>query len=243
MHSMAVDPVHDEYFVGNSFAQAVLAFRASASGEAPPLRIIQGLNTKLAGGGRLDVDPQNNELFVRGNDGSILVFRREAQGDEAPVRILSGPNTQLSGGDSGVAVDPVNNVLVVAQGPGDDGASSGSLLIFQRTAAGDTAPIGIIRGPKTGLHSANQIQVYPPRRQIIVAAPGVGERGPDYVKGFIAVWSLDDRGDVPPRAIIKGPNSGLVRPRGVAINPQHKEIFVADMGRNALLTFSLPQIF
>lgn len=242
MHSMAMDPVHDEYFVGNSFAQAVLSYRASASGEVPPLRVIQGPNTKLAGGGRLDVDPQNNELFVRSNDGSILVFRREAQDDEAPVRILSGPHTQIGGGDSGVAVDPVNNLLVVAQGP-DDGNRSGSLLIFQRTAAGDTAPIGIIRGPKTGLHSANQIQVYAPRREIIVAAPGVGERGPDYVKGFIGVWSLDDRGDVAPRAIIKGPNTGLVRPRGLAISAQHKEIFVADMGRNALLTFSLPQIF
>jgi len=240
MHSMVVDPVHDEYFVGNSFGQAILAYRGSASGDAPPLRIIQGAHTKLASG-RLDVDPQHNEIFVRG-DRTILVFRREADGDEAPIRTLSGPDTQLRGGDSGIAVDPVDNLMVVGQGPSAKGGS-GSLLIFNRAERDNAAPLGVISGPKTGLNSVNQIQIYPAKREIVVAMPGVGDRGPDYVPGGIVVWSLDDRGDVAPRAIIKGPASGLIRPRGVAIDPQHKEIFVADMARNALLTFYMPQIF
>lgn len=237
---MIVDPIHDEYFVGNSFGQAILAYRASASGDVRPLGVIQGSQTKLTSG-RIDEDPLHNELFFR-SDRAALVFRRQADGDEAPIRILSGLDTPLAVGDSGIAVDPVNNLLVLGQGPSSKGGS-GSLLIFNRTDEGDTKPLGVIRGPKTRLNSANQIQIYPAKREIVVAMPGVGDRGPEFIPGAIGVFSLDDRGDVSPRAIITGPASGLIRPRGVAINPQHKEIFVADMARNALLTFYMPQIF
>ena len=242
MHSLAVDPVHDEIFVTNSFAQAVLAFRGSASGEEAPVRIIQGPNTKLLRAGRLAVDPQHDELIVCG-DQAILVFRRDANGDVEPLRAIYGPKTQITGGDPAVAVDPVNDVIVLYQRSGDREEGDGSLLLFRRTDDGDVAPQAVIGGPKTGLRDIGQIQVYSPRREIIVAMPGHGERGPDQIHGFIGVWSLDDRGDAPPRAVIRGPNTGLMRPRGLAINPQYKEILVTDMGRNALFTFSLPQIF
>jgi len=34
-----------------------------------------------------------------------------------------------------------------------------------------------------------------------------------------------------------------VKPRGVAINPANKEIVVADMSLNSVLTFYFPEIF
>jgi len=47
MHGIVFDEVHDEIAVTNPFAQAILFFPADASGEATPLRIIQGPKTHL----------------------------------------------------------------------------------------------------------------------------------------------------------------------------------------------------
>ena len=37
--------------------------------------------------------------------------------------------------------------------------------------------------------------------------------------------------------------SQLKKPRGVALDPKHKELIVADMTLNAVLTYSFPEIF
>ena len=35
----------------------------------------------------------------------------------------------------------------------------------------------------------------------------------------------------------------MKKPRGVALNPKHKEVLVSDMRLNAVLTFSFPEIY
>ena len=35
----------------------------------------------------------------------------------------------------------------------------------------------------------------------------------------------------------------MKKPRGVVLNPKHKEIIVADMRLNAVLSFSIPEMF
>jgi hypothetical protein len=47
IHGLAYDPVHDEIVVPNALADAILVFRGSANGDEPPIRVIQGLRTKL----------------------------------------------------------------------------------------------------------------------------------------------------------------------------------------------------
>jgi hypothetical protein len=59
----------------------------------------------------------------------------------------------------------------------------------------------------------------------------------------VGVWSIHDRGDVPPRWMIGGPNGMLVQIRGVALDPKHKSVIVSDKRLNALLTYSFPEIF
>jgi hypothetical protein len=60
--------------------------------------------------------------------------------------------------------------------------------------------------------------------------------------GFVGVWSIDDAGDVPPRYRIGGPGE-LDKPRGIAVDPVHRAIYVSDKGLNAVLTYELPEIF
>ena len=236
MHDIRYDAIHDEFVVANPFAQAILTFRGGANGEEAPIRILQGPSTQLRGGSRLDIDPVHNELFVP-TGGSILVFRREAQGNEEPIRVIRGPNTRLREVSS-VAVDPVRNVVaagIIAVPRG------GGMATFNRTDSGDVKPRTVIRGPKTGIVRIIQIQILP-KGWIVAAQPGIREeQEPEGV--FVGVWHVNDNGDVAPRWKLSGPKSTLLKPRGVAVNPKHKELIIADMRLNSVLTYYFPEIF
>lgn len=60
---------------------------------------------------------------------------------------------------------------------------------------------------------------------------------------MIAVWNVTDHGDVPPRAAIKGPISGLIHAGGLAVDVKNREIFAADSVRNGVFTFLVPEFF
>jgi hypothetical protein len=261
IHDIRYDAVHDEIFVTQPRAQAILAFRGGADGEEAPIRIIQGPHTQLLGspgGGtldRLDVDVVHNEILVASGS-SVLAFPRDGNGDVAPLRVLRGPDTGLDF-PSSVVVDPVHNVLAVGNGysnyeklgegvvamrliarPGNPG----NLLLYNRTDEGNVKPRAVIQGPKTGIIRINQMQMYPPKGWIIVTQPGnVDAQEP--VGTFVGIWSINDNGDLPPRWILRGPKSLLMKPRGIVLDLKHKEMIVADMRLNAVLTYSFPEIF
>ncbi|MCH8268580.1 MAG: hypothetical protein IH846_13765 [Acidobacteria bacterium] len=239
MHDIRYDAVHDEMLVTNPFAKAIMTFRGGADGEEAPIRIIQGPQTQLGSNtDRLDVDPVHDEIYIP-NRNAILVFPREAEGDVAPIRIIQGPDTRLRRAGS-LAVDPINNLIVVGFSPFEN--ERGGLLIFNRTDSGNVKPRAVIQGPKTEIHRINQIQVYPPKGWIVATQPGIiDEQEPEGV--FIGVWSVNDNGDVPPRWKIGGPKSLMKKPRGVALNPKHKELIVADMRLNSVLTYYFPEMF
>ena len=249
MHDIRYDAIHDEILVTNPFAKAVLVFRGDANGEEAPIRIIQGPSTQLGPNtDRLDVDPVHNEIIVNTPD-AVLVYPREATGDVAPIRVIQGPDTELVRA-KGVAVDPVNNVIVVGLMKeygdttiiGKDVGGLGGLLVFGRTDNGNVKPKGIIRGLSTGIYIAEQLQVYPPRGWIVISqATDWAESEPEDT--FIGVWSIHDKGDVPPRWKIGGPKSTIKKPRGVALDPKHKELIVADMRLNSVLTYYFPEMF
>src|SRR5437762_2270112 len=77
---------------------------------------------------------------------------------------------------------------------------------------------------------------YGPKGWIIAAQPGIGDdEEPEGV--YVGVWGRDDNGDVPPRWRIGGPKSTLKKPRGVALDIKRKELIVADMRLNSVLTY------
>src|SRR5207249_2064497 len=110
----------------------ILTFRGSATGEEPPIRVIQGPHSQLQVPDTLEIDPVHNEIFVPDWGGLIHVFRLDANGDAAPVRNLQ------SGGR--VAVDPIHNVLVTGGTATVAGKRQAALLIYNRTDEGDVKP-------------------------------------------------------------------------------------------------------
>src|SRR5207302_7344674 len=96
---------------------------------------------------------------------------RERNGDVSPIRVIEGPDTKLTRAES-LSVDPVNDVLVVGFNKGERDPD-GAILIFNRTDNGNVKPRAVIRGPNSGIIRINQMAVYPPKRLIVAAMPGL----------------------------------------------------------------------
>lgn len=253
VHGLAYDPEHDEIIAPNPLADAILVFRGGADGDEAPIRVIQGSCTRLVNPHAVSLDLAHHEILVANLGGhSIAVFPWNASGNVAPTRFIAGPQTKL-GHVVGLGVDPATNLMAVA--------NSDEILIFNRTDDGNVAPRASIKGPNSGIKDEPwQLHVY--NGKIFLAASnhlhtnlysGVTLKE-GYTKvpedpwlnpelGFIGVWNITDHGDVPPRAVIGGPFSGLLHPTGLALDPSHGELFVTDGVRNALFSFLAPDFF
>ncbi len=232
MHDIRYNEVNDEIIVPNPFANAILVFRGGANGQEAPIRVIQGAKTQLDGPDRMDIDTVHREIFVPDGN-SVFVYPLDANGDTAPIRVIRGPDTQLAA--QSLAVDPLNNLLAVT-------GRDRSLLIFDRTANGNVKPLRVIKGANTQIDRINQMAIYPEGRLLVVAMPGrQGDVEPPRV--FVGMWSLDDDGDKPPKWTINGDQTTLRKPFAIALNPEHKEIYVTDMRLNGVMTFSVPEVF
>ena len=254
--------MNDEIIAPNPLAGAVLIFRGGATGSEAPIRTIQGHLTGLSRPETVAVDTKNNELYVGDpGDRRIIVYKRDADGNAQPIRTIQGEKTRLHQ-IVGVAVDHIRDRIVVST-YSRTGAITG-LAIFDRKAEGNVAPIGVIEGPKTGIHRLRQMTVDPGTGNIYVACIN-NEYLPPYnvdkpregleenaevpspwstgKEGFIGVWHVDDNGDVAPRAVIRGRSTGVVHPAGVAFNHIDGEVIALDSVWNGVFTFLRPELF
>jgi DNA-binding beta-propeller fold protein YncE len=269
MHGIAYDAIHDEIVIPVALSGAVLVFKADASGEVPPARAIQGTRTRLVRPHTVAVDPVNNEILTADPSmRAIVVFDRTANGNVSPKRVISGPKTGLLD-IVGLDVDPIRNVIVASSRKGN--GDKVGLFVFDRLANGDVAPKQFIGGPNSKLAHFRQVTIDPATGNIFLAQQNTrmkqmeayvlekpreefkarekdksdddddSDEGRLDTMGFIAVYAPDDNGDIPPRAIIKGPGIRLAGAAGVALNPKKKEIIT--VGGNGFQTFLLPDFF
>jgi DNA-binding beta-propeller fold protein YncE len=170
MRSYAADgpPVlPGEYIPGRFEAPSIIVHQASANGNVPPKRKIQGASTKLNWPMGVDMDQTGNEVAVANYGTSeILFFKRDAQGNAAPVRAIGGSQTGIVG-PIGVAIDHKRNEIWVAN-YGDH-----TSVVFDRTATGNVAPKRIIRNapagtPTTGFTNAASAAYDSNRHQLLV---------------------------------------------------------------------------
>ena len=251
-HGIAYSAARDEIYVGQPVASSVVIFKGGENGDAKPARVLVGSKTRLHNPWGVAVNDRDGELSVADFTGNaILTYRSDAGGNASPIRVLAGPKTKLFK-PVGVVIDPERNLMIV---------TASGIYFYDRTAKGDAAPLGVIQGPRTGIVSTWHAALYKDllfvsvsnvdwrpaydyggytcRSSLTGPPPWVWEHNP----GFIAVWKVTDRGDVPPRAIIRGPASMLHDPGGITIDPKEGEVFVGDTSHNGLYTFLVPQFF
>jgi 6-phosphogluconolactonase (cycloisomerase 2 family) len=233
MHDLAFDAIHDELVVTSPLAQGILTFRGAASGEEPPLRVIQGDKTQIRGPdatAKVSIDAVHNEILMATADNKIIVFDRLDNGNVAPKRILGGPDTQLSGlGNQCIRIDPVHNLLLV---PGGRGPNRGKILIFDRTASGNTPPKAKINGP---VEIFDQFEVYGPKLRLVTF--NRDDRN-------IEIWKIPESGESsePPMKIFAplGRTAGSI---GIVLDQLHKEVIIASAAGNSIVTFSVPELY
>ena len=156
-----------EYIPGRFEKPSVRVYRSTADGDVPPIRTIQGPNTRLAWPMGLTVDTQAGELAVANyGTNEILIYNKAANGDAAPSRILGGSRTGIVG-PIAVQIDRQNNEIWVAN-YGDHTA-----LVFDREASGNVEPKRIIRNapagtPTTGFTNASAAAYDSKRDQLLV---------------------------------------------------------------------------
>ena len=156
-----------KYIPGRFQPSSIRVYKASANGDIPPIRTLQGKRTQLAWPMGITLDKPRNELLIANyGSSSILVFPTSASGDAAPVRIIGGPRTGIAG-PVAVGVDTKNNEIWVAN-YGDHTA-----VVFDRTASGDVAPKRTIRNapkdtPTTGFTNAASAAYDPIRGELLV---------------------------------------------------------------------------
>jgi len=235
-HAIAFDDKNDEIVVPNPFAEAVLFFRGGASGDEAPIRSIQGQKTLLQDNDELTLDTVHGEVIVPTRQ-AILVFSRLANGDAAPVRVIGGPKTRINRA-RGIAVDPVNNIIAIGN------RDPNGILIFNRTDDGDVAPLRIISGPKTGIYATKGFTINPARRELVATVEARGVQvNRNLGDSYVGVWNYSDNGDVAPKAILKGVDTGLIAPRGAALNLKDQEMYVIDKVQNGFFAFALDRLF
>ena len=187
-----------------------------------PTRTIAGQKTLLARTMHdIRYDAVHDELLVTNPFAqAVLTFRGGASGEESPIRIIQGPKTMLEVPDR-LEVDPVHNEIFVPEG-GD------SILVYPREGNGNVAPIRVIRGPDTGLKGIRSLAV-DPVHDLIVAGTSyrAGLGGPP---GSLVIFNRTDNGNVKPRAVIKGPKSGIVRIQQFRVYPPKGWIIAAQLG-------------
>jgi len=218
-----------KYIPGRFEPSSIRVYKASANGDVPPIRTLQGNKTQLAWPMGITVDKERSELLVANYaSNSILIFPVTAEGDTAPARFIGGPHTGIVG-PVGVSIDAKRNEIWVAN-YGDHTA-----VVFDRTASGDAAPKRIIRNapegtPTTGFTNAASAAYDPKRQEVLVPNCVSVPR----ISGFARYAS----GNVAPDRTIEGQQTHLSRTmHGLAFDPVHDEIIVPVALSGAVLVF------
>jgi hypothetical protein len=129
---------------GKFYPPSITVHALDASGDTPPLRVIQGPKTQLNWPAQLSHDSTRGELYVANNVGSsLLVFHGSDQGDIAPTRVVKGPKTGLKN-PTGVYADIRNREVWVSN------MGNASARVFPLDAKGDVAPLRTIRSAPEG---------------------------------------------------------------------------------------------
>jgi len=216
---LLVDSVHQELYVANDLdpGSAILVYALTASGNAAPIRVLQGPLTTLQGPISMALDLVHGELIIvnykSSDEGSITVFPRTAQGNVAPIRTIQGPNTQFNRPQA-LALDLAHDELILANSFFDNPVSRGGLLVFSRTASGDVAPIRQITGTNTQLCNPIGMTFDRVNDELLVTNAA---SNPACVAS-VTVYPRGASGNIAPlRTIGPGPASQLTNPEGIAV--------------------------
>ncbi|MEO5895559.1 MAG: hypothetical protein ABIS06_07650 [Vicinamibacterales bacterium] len=230
-----VDPASgDIYSVPNDTVDTLIVFGRKANGNVAPDRELRTPHGTYG----IAVDETKQEMFLTvQHSNSVVVYPKTAHGEEKPRRELVGAATRLED-PHGIAVDPGHNLMfVVNYGNAKSVRRSGpgtfelpSISVYPLDAAGDAAPLRIIKGDKTQLNWPAGMTIDSQEGMLYVANDGGHS---------VLAFKITDDGNVAPSRVIKGDRTALINPTGVAVDLKAHELWVSSFGNHSAHVFPL----
>jgi DNA-binding beta-propeller fold protein YncE len=222
---IAVSEEHQELILSVQHPSAVVTYRKMAKGEDEPIRLLQGDKTLLADPHGIAYDPKEDVLFVT-NHGSVHSVRPSPRRTGADPGVARTSDFRRGFGKKNWRVG--YNFAIEEAVPGSGRMDPPSITVYPRAASGDTAPIRIIRGPKTLLNWPTALALHPRTNDLFVA----NDMGDE-----ILVFPGNANGDVAPTRIIKGPATLIKNPTGVSIDLEREELWVSNFGSHSATVY------
>jgi hypothetical protein len=218
-----IDTVNDEIAVANWGNHSITVYPRLGNGNVAPLRVIASAppgsaHVGIGNPGAVAIDIRNDEFAVTNcvSHPRIAFFDRLADGQAGPARVIEGKNTRLSRSLHGIAIDAVNDEVLVPSTMED------SVLVFSRFASGNVVPQRVIQGPLTRISQVQGLDVDTIHNEIAV----VNER-----TRSITIYDRRAEGNVAPLRIISDATGRMARPVGISIDPVNDEIVLTDDAR------------
>ena len=215
-YGIAVHEADAELFLTIQHDSAVVVFNKSAVKDDPPLRYLQGENTKLADPHGIALDQKRGLVYVA-NFGSVHYHDENLDNPSRPMysRGEGKPNWPLT-----------RNAAV----PGSGRFYPPSITVYDKNAKGDTPPLRMIHGPKANLDWPTGLAYDPVDNELFVT---------NDMRDEVAVFDGDADGDVAPKRVLHGPKTMIKNPTGVWVDRQNNELWVASFGNYTATVFPL----
>lgn len=255
-NGIAVDAMNSIVVTSDPNRKSLLVYPrtsgASAGAASIPMRQIIGPETYLGMVAGVTVDPQRHEIYIVNNDieDTIVVMPYNATGNAKPARVFSVPHQAW-----GLALGPASDEIAVSV------EIQNALVFYRRSVQGVEAPIRVLRGPQTGLADPHGIYWDESHNEIGVSNHGnlrglakntgagcvpasasntsndqTTEAG-QFLPPSITIYSSNAKDDEHPLRTIQGRQTQLDWPMGLADDPVHNTVVVANNGDNSILIF------
>src|ERR1041385_1601477 len=227
-NGLYVDPKTSEiYSVESDTGDKMVVFPNNADGNIAPKRMLHSPHRVY----NIAADESKSELYVTVEfPPEVIVYRKEAFGEEQPLRRIRGDHTGLDG-PHGVAVDEKNRLLFVKtwghasnfRVKGTGAFYPPAIKVYSLDAQDDTAPLRVITGDKTQLNWPAAMKFNPDNGDLYVAND-IGQ------SVLVFSGASTAQGNVAPARAVKGPQTRLRNPTGLALDRKHQELWVSNLG-------------
>jgi len=252
-NGIAVDPEKNVVVASDPNRKSLLLYdrlhNTSEGTQTVPVRHIIGPETYIGMAAAVILDSKRQEIYTANNDieDTVVVMPYAANGNAKPARVLSVPHQAW-----GLALGRSSDELAVTA------EIFNAVVFYRREAKGVEAPMRVIRGPKTRLADPHGIYWDDTHGEIGVASHGnfrgvvqntgggcspapSKEEAPSESGEFrppsIVIFASNAKDDQAPLRTIEGDSTKLDWPMGIAEDPVHDTIVVANNGDNSILIF------
>lgn len=250
-NGIGVDSINNFVVMSDPNRKSLLVYDRTSNSTGPasvPTHQIIGPETYIGMVAGVIADPQRREIYTANNDieDTVVVMSYGFNGNAAPSRIFSVPHQAW-----GLALSEKANEIAVSI------EIQNALVFYPRDVTGVQAPLRVIHGPKSGLADPHGLYWDDDHNEIGVANHG-NFRGLAQNKGAgcvaaspnenptetgefkppsITIYSSAGKNDIEPLRTIQGERTHLDWPMGIAADPLHNTIVVANNGDDSILVF------